>query len=51
MFRPIWELTYRIVSEETDRVKVVKRDPDSLLVQWTPGGEIYCEELKVSNMI
>ena len=33
-FRPIWELTYRIVSgEEKDRVKVVNKDPDILLVQ------------------
>lgn len=45
-FRPIWELTYRIVSgEEKDRVRVVKKDPDNLLVQWIPGGEIYCEKL------
>lgn len=43
-FRPIWELTYRIVSgEEKSRVKVVKRDPNNLLLQWVPGGEIYCE--------
>jgi hypothetical protein len=49
-FTPIWELTYRIVSgEEKDRVKVVKRDPDNLLVLWIPGGEIYCEELRVSR--
>jgi hypothetical protein len=51
-FRPIWELTYRIISgEEKDRVKVVKRDPDNLVVQWVPGGEIYCEELKIGDTI
>jgi hypothetical protein len=50
-FRPIWEHTYRIVSgEEKDRVRVVNRDPDNLLVQWVPGGKTLTEiseELRV----
>jgi hypothetical protein len=46
-FKSIWEFTYKIVTgEEKKRVKVVNKDPDNLLVQWIPGGEIYCEELK-----
>jgi hypothetical protein len=49
-FKPIWELTYRIVSgEEKDRVKVVNKDPDNLLVQRIPGGEICYEELKLAR--
>jgi hypothetical protein len=50
-FRPIWEFTYKIVSGEEKRVRLVNRDPDNLLVSWIPGEEIYCEELKVSNMV
>jgi hypothetical protein len=47
MFKPIWEFTYKIVSgEEEDRVKVVNRDPDNLLVQWVPGGKTITEILK-----
>lgn len=46
-FRPIWEFTYRIVSgKEKDRVEVVNRDPDSLLVQWVPGGKTITEILE-----
>jgi hypothetical protein len=49
-FKPIWEFTYKIVCADEKRVKLVKRDPDNLLVSWILGEEIYCEELKVSNM-
>ena len=46
-FRPIWEFTYRIVSgEEKDRVRVLNKDPDNLLVQWIPGGKTITEILK-----
>jgi hypothetical protein len=49
-FRPIWEFTYRIVTgEEKDRVRVVNRDPDNLLVQWVPGGRTITEILKEMN--
>ena len=37
-FRPIWEFTYRIVNEEKERVRVVNKNPDNLLVSWIPGG-------------
>jgi hypothetical protein len=32
----LWRFTYRFVNEE-DRVKVVNRDPNNLLVSWVPG--------------
>lgn len=51
-FKPIWELTYKIVSgEENESVKVVNKDPHNLLLSWIRSGKIYCEELKVSNII
>jgi hypothetical protein len=43
-FRPIWELTYKIVGIDEKRVRLVNRDPDNLLVSWIPGGRIYCED-------
>ena len=50
MFKPIWEFTYKIVNgEEKNRVKVVNRDPDNLLVQWVPGGKTITEILKEMN--
>ena len=50
-FRPIWELTYKIVSgEEKDRIRVVNKNPDNLLVSWVPGGMNLTEILK-ANMI
>ena len=49
-FKPIWELTYKIVSgEENESVKVVNKDPHNLLLSWIHSGKIYCEELKVSK--
>ena len=48
-YRPIWEFTYKIVSEEKDRVKVVNRDADNLLVQWVPGGKTITEIFKEMN--
>jgi hypothetical protein len=49
-FKPIWEFTYRIVNEEKERVRVVNKNPDNLLVSWVPGGITITEILKV-NMI
>jgi hypothetical protein len=49
-FRPLWEFTYRIVSgEEKERVRVVNKDPDNLLVQWVPGGKTITEIFKEMN--
>jgi hypothetical protein len=48
-FKPLWEFTYRILNEEKERVKVVNKDPDNLLVQWVPGGMTLLEMLKASN--
>ncbi len=31
-FKPIWEFTYKIVGREEKRVRLVKGDPDNLLV-------------------
>jgi hypothetical protein len=42
-FRPIWEFTYKISSGEEANVKLVNRDPNSLLVSWIPDGRIYCK--------
>ena len=48
--KPIWEFTYKIVSgEEKDRVRVVNRDTDNLLVQWVPGGKTITEICKEMN--
>ena len=35
-FEVLWRLTYRFVNEE-QRVRVVNRDPNNLLVSWVPG--------------
>jgi hypothetical protein len=43
-FSGLWRLTYRFVNEE-QRVRVVNRDPDNLLVSWMPG--CYTEYSKV----
>jgi len=49
-FKPIWKFTYRIVNGEKERVKVVNKDPDSLLVQWVPGGKTMTEILKAIRL-
>jgi hypothetical protein len=49
-FRRIWQFTYRIVNEEKERVRVVNKNPDNLLVSWVPGGMTMTEILK-ANMI
>ena len=41
----LWEFTYRILHEEKERVKVVNKDPDNLLVQWVAGGMTLTEKL------
>jgi hypothetical protein len=46
----LWEFTYRILYEEKNRVKVVNRDPDNLLVQWVPGGRTLTEILKANSV-
>ena len=48
--KALWEFTYRILHEEKERIKVVNRDPDNLLIQWVPGGMTLTEILK-ANMI
>jgi hypothetical protein len=35
-FKPIWEFTYGISGGEDERIKLVKRDPDNLLISWIP---------------
>jgi hypothetical protein len=35
-FEGLWSLTYHFVNEE-QRIKVVNRDPNNLLVSWVPG--------------
>jgi hypothetical protein len=42
----LWEFTYRILNEEKERVRVVNKDPDNLLVSWVPGGKTLTEMLK-----
>jgi hypothetical protein len=39
-FKSIWEFTYKIVCADEKRVRLVNRDPDNLLVQWIPGGDL-----------
>src|SRR5829696_83213 len=36
-FKPIWEFTYKISGGEEERVRLMKRDPDNLLVSWISG--------------
>jgi hypothetical protein len=45
----LWEFTYRILYEEKERVKVVKKNPDNLLVSWVSGEMTLREKLKASN--
>jgi hypothetical protein len=35
-FKPIWEFTYKISGGEEERIRLVNRDPDNLLVSWIP---------------
>jgi hypothetical protein len=35
-FEELWRFTYRFVNEE-QKIKVVNRDPDNLLVSWVAG--------------
>jgi hypothetical protein len=44
-FEGLWRLTYRFVNEE-QRIKVVNRDPDNLLITWMPG---YYTEFDIPN--
>jgi hypothetical protein len=52
-FRPIWKFTYKIVGAEEQRVRLVNRDPDDLLVSWVPGRKTVTEildEMKVKTL-
>jgi FPC/CPF motif-containing protein YcgG len=44
--KALWKFTYMILHEEKERVKVVNKDPDNLLVQWVHGGKTITEILK-----
>jgi hypothetical protein len=44
----LWGFTYRILYEEKERIKVVNKDPDNLLVQWIPGGRTMAEILEAN---
>jgi hypothetical protein len=46
----LWEFTYKILYEEKERVKVVNKDPDNLLVQWAPGGMTLTDILKANSI-
>jgi hypothetical protein len=47
----LWEFTYKILYEEKERIKVVNKDPDNLLVSWVPGGMTLNEMLKANNIV
>ena len=49
--KALWEFTYRILHEEKERIKVVNRDPDNLLIQWVPGGMTLTEILKAKWVV
>ena len=46
----LWEFTYKILNEEKERIKVVNKAPDNLLVQWVPGGKTMTEILKANSV-
>jgi hypothetical protein len=46
----LWEFTYRILNEEKERVKVVNKNPNNLLVSWVPGGMTLTEILKAMSV-
>jgi hypothetical protein len=46
----LWEFIYRILYEEKERVKVVNKNPDNLLVQWIPGGMTLAEILEANRV-
>jgi hypothetical protein len=46
----LWEFTYKILNEEKERIKVVNKDPDNLLVQWVPGGMTLSEILQANRL-
>jgi hypothetical protein len=48
--KALWEFTYRILYEEKERIKVVNRNPDNLLVSWVPGGMTLTEILKANSI-
>jgi hypothetical protein len=48
--KALWEFTYRILYEEKERVKVVKKNRDNLLVSWVSGGMTMTEILKAMSV-
>jgi hypothetical protein len=48
--KALWKFTYRILNEEKERIKVVNKDPDNLLVSWVPGGMTLTEILKAGSI-
>ena len=48
--KALWEFTYSILYEEKERVKVVNKNPDNLLVQWVPGGMTLAEISKANSV-
>ena len=49
--KALWGFTYRILYEENERIKVVNKDPDNLLVSWILGGMTLREKLKANSII
>jgi hypothetical protein len=47
--KALWEFTYKILYEEKERVRVVNKDPDNLLVSWVSGEMTLTEILKEMN--
>jgi hypothetical protein len=47
--KALWEFTYKILYEEKERVRVINKDPDNLLVSWVSGGMTLTEILKEMN--
>jgi hypothetical protein len=43
-------VTYKTLHEEKERIKVVNKDPDNLLVQWVPGGMTLAEIPKANSI-
>ena len=46
----LWEFTYRMLYEEKERVRVVNKNPDNLLVSWVPGGMTLAEILEANRV-
>jgi hypothetical protein len=49
--KALWEFTYRILHEEKERVRVVNKNPDNLLVSWVPGVLLVIQAQIFSNSV